>query len=388
MRRNHEEYIREQSERDTARSGSFDELVNQDGSLKGEGATAADAATSSGNDAQELRQRVRGRGSGMNGFQQGSAFANPFVDDDVLFDHGECETPTPPNLYQKSRESTAALRDVSPRPVNEEPDLDDTISYIKGAKARLTSRPERYSESLSILNGYQRASLSLSEATQRISTAFSDEPELVRGFGMFVPQSGAQARASLYQSARPLQPTQPRPKGERPFPNPETVGLFAPDPPVSIPDSTPLVDLNDPVTPPPLPPKPKEYMSSTSSSHETGQPTTSSRASSEPSSLDPSSSAYHSLISSIVSDSNVVADGDESYSIASDPTHTEGMQTPTEATMSTNASLAGDGIESLASQGEEEDGDSVMSEAEGISTPDSWSDIGSEGREDPQLQQV
>ncbi|KAF2101334.1 hypothetical protein NA57DRAFT_64179 [Rhizodiscina lignyota] len=85
------------------RSKTFDQLVGSDGTLRAD-TTAAEP--SSANDT-----GLRHRGAGARGLSDGSAFANPFADEEVLFDRDIMENADKPKEQPESRESTQTLED-------------------------------------------------------------------------------------------------------------------------------------------------------------------------------------------------------------------------------------------------------------------------------------
>lgn len=122
----------ERQRRGTDRTKSFDELVGDDGMLRGEAQASGKEEPASG-----LRKR------GVAGFTAGSAAAvamsNPFDDDAVLYDHDDDEAPSPkPFTYvepsTETRDSSATVEasspptsgtliDLSPEPAVNEPTI-------------------------------------------------------------------------------------------------------------------------------------------------------------------------------------------------------------------------------------------------------------------------
>lgn len=95
---------REEDDR-SDKSKSFDQLVGNDGTLRAE--TSA-AEPSNGNDT-----GLRHRGACARGVSSGSAFANPFADEEVLFDRNTMENADKPTGDNESRETSATLESSS-----------------------------------------------------------------------------------------------------------------------------------------------------------------------------------------------------------------------------------------------------------------------------------
>jgi hypothetical protein len=88
------------------RTRSFDDMVGSDGMLK-------DGTQATGNDASNGHVRKRGAAGFAAGAAAGASVANPFSDDQVLFDHNEDEAPSPkPFIYEEAstRESSATVQ--------------------------------------------------------------------------------------------------------------------------------------------------------------------------------------------------------------------------------------------------------------------------------------
>jgi hypothetical protein len=89
------------------RTRSFDTMVGSDGMLKNE-------TTATGNDASNTALRQRGAAGFAAGSAAAATMANPFVDENVLFDVGDDEDAPSPNVEPSTRESTATLDAQSP----------------------------------------------------------------------------------------------------------------------------------------------------------------------------------------------------------------------------------------------------------------------------------
>jgi hypothetical protein len=93
------------------RTKSFDTLVRDDGMLR-------DDTKATGNDASDNGLRKRGAAGFAAGTAAGAAMANPFADEDVLFDVGDGEDAQSPKEFTyaepTSRESTATLEATTP----------------------------------------------------------------------------------------------------------------------------------------------------------------------------------------------------------------------------------------------------------------------------------
>ena len=100
--------LAERRQRRKASQGSFDDLVGSDGMLKKD----QTAQTATGNDTASSGLRQRGAAGFAAGSFAAAAAANPFSDDQVLFEQDEEEAPSPkPFTYTESstRESSATV---------------------------------------------------------------------------------------------------------------------------------------------------------------------------------------------------------------------------------------------------------------------------------------
>jgi hypothetical protein len=70
----------------------------------------------------------------------------------------------------------------------EEPTLDDALSYVERVKAQFDTQPDVYKKFLDILRDWQAGNTDVPGVTGKISTLFSGDPELVRGFPTFLPE--------------------------------------------------------------------------------------------------------------------------------------------------------------------------------------------------------
>lgn len=119
---------RRQRRKTNASQGSFDDLVGSDGMLKKD-ETATTAQTATGNDIASSGLRQRGAAGFAAGSFAAAAAANPFADDQVLFEHDEEEAPSPkPFTYTESstRESSATVEGEAVAPSAAAPLIDLT----------------------------------------------------------------------------------------------------------------------------------------------------------------------------------------------------------------------------------------------------------------------
>ncbi|KAF2684211.1 hypothetical protein K458DRAFT_452002 [Lentithecium fluviatile CBS 122367] len=119
----------------SASERSFDELVGSDGMLRTDDANAHKAT---GTDTPTDGLRKRGAAGFAAGAAAGAAVANPFSDDNVLFDRDEEEAPSPkPFIYTEpgTRESTATLEASIPQSEASVPALVSSNSTATDADA-------------------------------------------------------------------------------------------------------------------------------------------------------------------------------------------------------------------------------------------------------------
>jgi hypothetical protein len=132
-----------------ARTGSFDDLVDEDGKLKADqSSTTATASALEDTSSSGLRHR------GVRGFDAGASFANPFDDEaHVLFDHSLI-APSESELYAATQHEqansvtaeTGTIRSVTPRPASTEPSLIEIPVHSSQAEWENDGRPQYKSD--------------------------------------------------------------------------------------------------------------------------------------------------------------------------------------------------------------------------------------------------
>ncbi|EPY49396.1 SIN3 family co-repressor Pst3 [Schizosaccharomyces cryophilus OY26] len=105
----------------------------------------------------------------------------------------------PDNQYEK--QSPSSSENVSALPPKPQVDFNYAIAYMNKVKARYPPNSETYMEFLGVLRTYQKAQKSIHEVRARVSEIFSDSPDLLDEFKLFLPDTSEATEAQQNDAA-------------------------------------------------------------------------------------------------------------------------------------------------------------------------------------------